>query len=64
MLWRLNNQRIAVDYQDKKSKFDNKFFNDVQAELDAIEGLCFRAQPTQSFDVTRRLGSSRAYQAG
>ena len=27
-------------------------------------GLCFRAQPTLSFDVTRRLGSSRAYQAG
>ena len=64
MLWRLNNQRIAVDYQDKKSKFDNKFFNDVQAELDAIEGLCFRTQPTLSFDVIRLLGSSRAYQAG
>ena len=28
------------------------------------ERLCFRTQPTLSFDVTRRLGSSRAYQAG
>ena len=26
--------------------------------------LCFRTQPTLSFDVIRRLGSSRAYQAG
>ena len=25
--------------------------------------LCFRTQPTLSFDITRRLGSSRAYQA-
>ncbi|MEZ8320473.1 hypothetical protein [Vibrio splendidus] len=28
------------------------------------EGLCFRTQSTLSFDVIRRLGSSRAYQAG
>ena len=26
-----------------------------------FEGLCFRTQPTLSFDVIRRLGSSRAY---
>ncbi|EGQ7894707.1 TPA: SIR2 family protein [Vibrio parahaemolyticus] len=37
--WNLNNQRIAVDYQDKESKFEDKFFNDVQAELDAIKGI-------------------------
>lgn len=52
--WRLNNQRIAVDYQDKKSKFDNKFFNDVKAELDAIATILSNEKSTRvDFDTIK-----------
>ena len=37
--WSLNNQRIAVDYQNKESKFEDKFFENVQTELNAIEAI-------------------------
>lgn len=37
--WSLDNQRIAVDYQNKESKFEDKFFGNVQTELNAIEAI-------------------------
>ncbi len=50
--WSLNNQRIAVDYQDKESKFEDKFFDDVQTELNAIEAILNNeASNRNSFDT-------------
>lgn len=50
--WSLNNQRIAVDYQNKKSKFEEKFFDDVHTELNAIEAILNNEVSTRiSFDT-------------
>ncbi|MBY8224376.1 SIR2 family protein [Vibrio fluvialis] len=52
--WSLNNQRIAVDYQDKKSKFDSKFFNAVQTELNAIKAILSNEKSTRiDFDTIK-----------
>jgi hypothetical protein len=41
----------------------NQWLTYKQSKALGGQGLCFRTQPTLSFDITRRLGSSRAYQA-
>ncbi|EIN6342824.1 SIR2 family protein [Vibrio parahaemolyticus] len=52
--WSLNNQRIAVDYQNKKAKFDNKFFNGVQTELNAIKAILNNEKSTRvDFDTIK-----------
>ncbi|EKA7371672.1 hypothetical protein OL330_000861 [Vibrio parahaemolyticus] len=55
--WNLNNQRIAVDYQDKESKFRNNFFHDVQAELDAIEAILKNKKSTRADFDTIKFGA-------
>ena len=35
----------------------------VKEQIVDMARLCFHTQPTLSFDISRRLGSSRAYQA-
>jgi len=37
--WSLNQQHIAVDYQNKESKFDPGFFDDVRGELDHMGAI-------------------------
>ncbi|PTP81152.1 SIR2 family protein [Vibrio splendidus] len=50
--WSLNNQRVSVDYQLKKSKFNDTFFNDVRVELVAIEAILNNETSTKaSFDA-------------
>ncbi|TOM96825.1 SIR2 family protein [Vibrio parahaemolyticus] len=54
--WHLNNQRIAVDYQNNKSKFKDKFFDDVQAELEAIKSILNNSASTRDSFNTIELG--------
>ncbi|EGQ8011599.1 SIR2 family protein [Vibrio parahaemolyticus] len=55
--WNLNKQRIAVDYQDKESKFRNNFFHDVQAELGAIEAILKNKNSTRADFDTIKFGT-------
>jgi hypothetical protein len=35
--WTLKDERIAVNYDDKKCKFEDGFFNDIDAQLEALK---------------------------
>lgn len=56
--WSLNDKRIAVNYQDKKSKFEKGFFDDVKAELASIEAILSNKDSTRDdFDAISFSGN-------
>lgn len=50
--WSLNQQHIAVDYQNKESTFVPSFFDDVRVQLDLIEAILNTSSSTRDdFDA-------------
>lgn len=50
--WTLNNNRIAVNYDDKDCKFEHKFFDSIKDELEELEAILNNKKATRdAFDA-------------